>query len=177
MIQFIFVLSSPLKSNQTSHFHEPKDKPSNTTTKNTNKHELEPLKFHSFKSSKCAHKPSSLILPTKIQRAEASNKFCHTKFFENSAYQTLRIKRNRKAARMLGFLVAAFSICWLPYCVSFPLSQFYPDLGKLNTLTLFFAFHFYSVNCIHSSSLLLDGCHLVAGLYELCYKPVPLRLQ
>jgi hypothetical protein len=50
--------------------------------------------------------------------------------FENSPYQKARIKRNRKAARMLGFLIAAFSVCWLPYCVSFPISQFLPNLGE-----------------------------------------------
>ncbi len=49
-------------------------------------------------------------------------------FAENSDYQNLRMKRNRKAARMLGFLVAAFSICWLPFTIFYPLSQFYPDL-------------------------------------------------
>ena len=50
---------------------------------------------------------------------------------ESAAWQKARLKRNRKAARMLGLLVAAFSVCWLPYCVSFPLSQFLPDLGEL----------------------------------------------
>ena len=49
-------------------------------------------------------------------------------FAENSDYQNLRMKRNRKAARMLGFLVAAFSICWLPFTIFYPLSQFYPNL-------------------------------------------------
>lgn len=43
-------------------------------------------------------------------------------------YQSLRLKRNQKAARMLGFLVAAFSICWLPFTIFYPLGQFYPNL-------------------------------------------------
>lgn len=49
-------------------------------------------------------------------------------FYENSDYHNLRLKRNRKAARMLGLLVAAFSICWLPFTIFYPLSQFYPKL-------------------------------------------------
>lgn len=52
----------------------------------------------------------------------------HFGIYENANYQTLRLKRNRKAARMLGILVAAFSICWLPFTILYPLSQFYPDL-------------------------------------------------
>ena len=31
---------------------------------------------------------------------------------DNNDYRQLRLKRNRKAARMLGLLVAAFLICW-----------------------------------------------------------------
>lgn len=61
---------------------------------------------------------------------ESKAKAQDIELFENSAYQKARIKRNRKAARMLGFLIAAFSVCWLPYCVSFPISQFLPDLGE-----------------------------------------------
>ena len=47
---------------------------------------------------------------------------------DNNDYRQLRLKRNRKAARMLGLLVAAFLICWLPYTICYPLSQFWPDL-------------------------------------------------
>ncbi|CAF0834203.1 unnamed protein product [Brachionus calyciflorus] len=48
--------------------------------------------------------------------------------YENSNYQNMRLKRNRKAARMLGLLVASFSICWLPFTIVYPLCQFYPNL-------------------------------------------------
>lgn len=39
-------------------------------------------------------------------------------------YRQVRLKRNRKAARMLGLLVTAFLVCWLPYIILFPLSHF-----------------------------------------------------
>ena len=51
-----------------------------------------------------------------------------TENFDSLNYQKLRVKRNRKAARMLGILVAAFTICWLPFTIIYPLSQFYPNL-------------------------------------------------
>jgi hypothetical protein len=47
--------------------------------------------------------------------------------FENTAYKNLRLKRNRKAARMLGLLVTAFLICWFPFSVCYPLGQFFPN--------------------------------------------------
>ena len=61
-----------------------------------------------------------------VNRGESSS--AQMKIYENSSYQNLRLKRNRKAARMLGILVAAFSICWLPFTIYYPLSQFYPNL-------------------------------------------------
>jgi hypothetical protein len=47
---------------------------------------------------------------------------------ESADYRSLRYKRNRKAARMLGLLVATFSFCWLPFAIGYPLSQFYPGI-------------------------------------------------
>lgn len=48
--------------------------------------------------------------------------------FDTLNYQNIRLKRNRKAARMLGILVAAFVICWSPFTVIYPVTQFYPTL-------------------------------------------------
>lgn len=51
---------------------------------------------------------------------------------DQNDYRYMRLKRNRKAARMLGILVASFLICWLPYTVFFPISFFYPIPNYLN---------------------------------------------
>ena len=48
--------------------------------------------------------------------------------FDSADYRGLRYKRNRKAVRMLGLLVATFSICWLPFAIGYPLSQFFPNM-------------------------------------------------
>ena len=92
-------------------------------------HESHPLKSSSYKS-KCINNNENSF-DNSVGNTMRNIKILETKIFENSAYQKLRIKRNRKAARMLGFLVAAFSICWLPYTIFYPLSQFFPNLGKL----------------------------------------------
>jgi hypothetical protein len=67
-----------------------------------------------------------------LSRTTKSNSFFYAQKNEQNCeslnYQNLRIKRNRKAARMLGILIAAFTICWLPFTVVYPLSQFYPNL-------------------------------------------------
>nr|QVK45754.1 G protein-coupled receptor [Proales similis] len=47
---------------------------------------------------------------------------------ESNHFENMRLKRNRKAARMLGLLVASISICWLPFCIFYPLGKFYPNL-------------------------------------------------
>lgn len=47
---------------------------------------------------------------------------------DSTDYRALRIKRNRKAARMLGLLVAMFSVCWLPFVIGYPLNYFQPGL-------------------------------------------------
>ncbi|CAM4775349.1 unnamed protein product [Rotaria magnacalcarata] len=52
------------------------------------------------------------------QRAVA--KFMHER---NKA----RLRRNQKASRMLGILLAVFLICWLPFTISYPAMIFYPN--------------------------------------------------
>ncbi|CAF4865833.1 unnamed protein product [Rotaria sp. Silwood1] len=37
------------------------------------------------------------------------------------------LRRNQKASRMLGILLAVFLICWLPFTISYPTSIFYPN--------------------------------------------------
>ncbi|CAF0724991.1 unnamed protein product [Adineta steineri] len=38
-----------------------------------------------------------------------------------------RLRRNQKASRMLGILLAVFLICWLPFIISYPTMIFYPN--------------------------------------------------
>jgi hypothetical protein len=47
---------------------------------------------------------------------------------DTNDYRAIRLKRNRKAARMLGLIIVSFSVCWLPFTVMYPLSHFYPEL-------------------------------------------------
>ncbi|CAF1326518.1 unnamed protein product [Rotaria sordida] len=37
------------------------------------------------------------------------------------------LRRNQKASRMLGILLAVFLICWLPFTISYPTSIIYPN--------------------------------------------------
>ncbi|CAF1051721.1 unnamed protein product [Adineta ricciae] len=37
-----------------------------------------------------------------------------------------RLRRNQKASRMLGILLAVFLICWLPFIISYPIMLLYP---------------------------------------------------
>ncbi|CAF3816359.1 unnamed protein product [Rotaria sordida] len=40
---------------------------------------------------------------------------------------TACLRRNQKASRMLGILLAVFLICWLPFTISYPTSIIYPN--------------------------------------------------
>jgi hypothetical protein len=66
--------------------------------------------------------------PSNPHRFSASLSKKKDSMLDANDFKGLRYKRNRKAARMLGLLVAAFSFCWLPFAIGYPLSQFFPNL-------------------------------------------------
>jgi hypothetical protein len=67
---------------------------------------------------------------------------------ENVDYHSVRLKRNRKAARMLGLLVAAFLISWLPFSIIYPLGYFYPQMfpNYLNIIVWWFGYFNSTIN-------------------------------
>ncbi|UJR14954.1 hypothetical protein I4U23_001935 [Adineta vaga] len=57
-----------------------------------------------------------------------------------------RLRRNQKASRMLGILLAVFLICWLPFIVSYPTMMFHP--GKFSPELESIIFWFGYVNSL-----------------------------
>lgn len=53
-----------------------------------------------------------------------------------------RLRRNQKASRMLGILLAVFLICWLPFIISYPSTIFYPEKfpGSLQIIIFWFGY-------------------------------------
>lgn len=51
------------------------------------------------------------------------------KFIDQSRHriQSLRIHKEHKAARQLGFIIAAFLLCWIPYFIVFMVMAFCPE--------------------------------------------------
>ncbi|CAF3311787.1 unnamed protein product [Rotaria socialis] len=52
------------------------------------------------------------------------------------------LRRNQKASRMLGILLAVFLICWLPFTIFYPTSIFYPKKfsSGLESITFWFGY-------------------------------------
>ncbi|CAM4838891.1 unnamed protein product [Rotaria magnacalcarata] len=52
------------------------------------------------------------------------------------------LRRNQKASRMLGILLAVFLICWLPFTIFYPTSIFYPNKfpSQLESVTFWFGY-------------------------------------
>ncbi|KAK7915922.1 hypothetical protein WMY93_011683 [Mugilogobius chulae] len=61
---------------------------------------------------------------------EATLKQAWQKFIDNSRQriQSLRIHKEHKAAKQLGFIIAAFLLCWIPYFIAFMVMAFCKDL-------------------------------------------------
>ncbi|XP_072308768.1 histamine H1 receptor [Eucyclogobius newberryi] len=57
---------------------------------------------------------------------EATLKQTWQKFIDNSRQriQSLRIRKEHKAAKQLGFIIAAFLLCWIPYFIAFMVMAF-----------------------------------------------------
>ncbi|CAF1203048.1 unnamed protein product [Adineta ricciae] len=53
-----------------------------------------------------------------------------------------RLRRNQKASRMLGILLAVFLICWLPFTISYPTMILYPNKfpGALQSIIFWFGY-------------------------------------
>ncbi|CAM4756520.1 unnamed protein product [Rotaria magnacalcarata] len=52
------------------------------------------------------------------------------------------LRRNQKASRMLGILLAVFLICWLPFTIFYPTSILYPNKlpSELESITFWFGY-------------------------------------
>ncbi|CAL8339774.1 unnamed protein product [Merluccius merluccius] len=48
----------------------------------------------------------------------------HLRERERSRIQSLRIRKEHKAAKQLGFIIAAFLLCWIPYFIAFMVMAF-----------------------------------------------------
>uniref|UniRef100_A0AAV2M4D6 Histamine H1 receptor n=1 Tax=Knipowitschia caucasica TaxID=637954 RepID=A0AAV2M4D6_KNICA len=60
------------------------------------------------------------------EEGEATLKQTWQKFIDNSRQriQSLRIHKEHKAAKQLGFIIAAFLLCWIPYFIAFMVLAF-----------------------------------------------------
>ncbi|NWV72206.1 HRH1 protein, partial [Malurus elegans] len=54
--------------------------------------------------------------------------------------QQLRGSKERKAARQLGVIMAAFMLCWIPYFVLFMVKTFHQQLSELHMVTIWLGY-------------------------------------
>ena len=100
-----------------------------------------------------------------------TNKKDTVSLFENTTYNNLRLKRNRKAARMLGLLVTAFLICWFPFSVCYPLGQFYPNAAP-NYLTIIIWWMGYLNSTINPFLYVYSNKTIRRSVRDLFYKRI-----
>jgi hypothetical protein len=62
------------------------------------------------------------------QQDQANKRSTAVDPYNNTNYNRLRLKRNQRAAKMLGLLIVCFTVCWLPFIVTFPITQFYANV-------------------------------------------------
>lgn len=77
-----------------------------------------PLSLPGRKSSTCKiPKPASKLTPRTPTKCNNNNKMHRKKEKERLRKEKIEMKRERKAARVLGIITGAFVVCWLPFFV------------------------------------------------------------
>ncbi|CAF0888790.1 unnamed protein product [Adineta steineri] len=70
------------------------------------------------------------------QQSNVSTSFNSSRYSQRAIAQFMhernkaRLRRNQKASRMLGILLAVFLICWLPFTISYPTMMFFPQFTE-----------------------------------------------
>ncbi|UJR31723.1 hypothetical protein I4U23_019203 [Adineta vaga] len=82
------------------------------------------------------------------QQSNVSTSYHSSRYSQRAVAQFMherhkaRLRRNQKASRMLGILLAVFLICWLPFAISYPTMIFYPNKfpGALQSVIFWFGY-------------------------------------
>uniref|UniRef100_A0A8C6JPJ3 Histamine H1 receptor n=1 Tax=Melopsittacus undulatus TaxID=13146 RepID=A0A8C6JPJ3_MELUD len=81
--------------------------------------------------------------------------------------QGLHVNRERKAAKQLGVIMAAFMLCWIPYFVLFMVIAFHGHerFSKLHMFTICFS-------CLKKSNLFIYSFNQIINFFEMSSHPV-----